>query len=368
MDWNRTSRDEAACWLRLTLIAGLSPRAACALLRAFGGPAQALDASQRDLAGIVGPAAAAALRAGPAAAKLDATMRWLEGEGHHIVALGDGRYPPSLLQIEDPPPVLYVAGRLDLLAAPALAIVGSRNATAQGMRDARAFAESIAAAGLSIMSGLALGIDAAAHRGGLSQAASSLAVMGTGPDVYYPRGNDALACELAERGCLLSEFPLATPPLPENFPRRNRLISGMSRGVLVVEAAMKSGSLTTARFALEQGREVFAVPGSIHAPLSKGCHWLINQGAKLVQCAEDVLGELGWNAPRPESRPAARAARDAVDPLLEAIGYAPVSLDQVAERANMDAAAVSAEMTRLEMEGRVAALAGGLYQRVERAQ
>lgn len=365
MDWKRTSRDEVASWLRLTLVAAVSPRAARALLSAFGDPARVLAASRRDIARIVGESAASALVAGPDAPQMNATMRWLEAEDHHIVALGEDRYPPSLLEIEDPPPAIYVTGRMDLLAAPAFAIVGSRNATVQGVRDARAFAESIAAAGMSIMSGLALGIDAAAHRGGLSRAASSLAVMGTGPDIYYPRGNHGLACELASGGCLLSEFPLGTPPLKENFPRRNRLISGMSRGVLVVEAAMKSGSLTTARLALEQGRDVFAIPGSIHSPLSKGCHWLIKQGAKLVESADDILGELGWQAPRPDSDDIALDAPDEGDPLLRAIGYAPISLDQVAERANMDVAAASAAVTRLEIEGRIAALAGALFQRVK---
>ncbi len=368
LDWNRTSRDEVVTWLRLTLVEAVSPRAACALLSAFGEPARVLAASRRELAGIAGESAAAALIAGPEASQLDATLRWLEEEDHHFVTLGDGCYPASLLEVGDPPPVLYVAGRVELLAGPAFAIVGSRNATAQGERDAGAFAESIAAAGLSIVSGLALGIDAAAHRGGLTQAASSLAVMATGPDIYYPRGNHALACHLARDGCLLSEFPLGAPPLRENFPRRNRLISGLSRGVLVVEAALKSGSLTTARLALEQGRDVFAIPGSIHSPLSKGCHRLIKQGAKLVESADDILDELGWKAPHCARSPVARRASRPEDPLLRAVGYAPMTLDQVAQRANLDVAAVSAGLSRLEMEGRVAALAGGLFQRLEPAQ
>jgi DNA processing protein len=336
------------------------------LLARFGGPAEVLDAPHGEIARIAGMSAASALLAGPDPAMVEATLRWLEHESRHFVPLGDACYPPPLLEIEDPPMALYAEGQLERLAAPAFAIVGSRNATVQGLQDARAFAEAIGAAGLGIMSGLALGIDAAAHRGGLSQAGSSLAVMGTGPDIYYPRGNRELARELASHGCLLTEFPVGTPPLKANFPRRNRLISGMSRGVLVVEAAVRSGSLTTARLALEQGREVFAIPGSIHSPLSKGCHWLIKEGAKLVESAEDILVELGWKGTG--VRKAGRDPIDESDPLLLAMGDAPISFDQVAERTNMGAAAVSAGISRLEMEGRVAALAGGLFQRVRPVQ
>ena len=293
-------------------------------------------------------------------ALVDATLRWLEGQNRHLVALGDARYPEPLLHVHHPPPVLYAEGRLELLAAPALAIVGSRNATSQGVRDAELFARAIASRGIAIVSGLALGIDAAAHRGGLAAPGSSIAIMGTGPDIRYPPDNYSLAQALAERGCLLSEFPLGTPPVARNFPRRNRLISGMSKGVLVVEAGLPSGSLTTACLALEQGREVFAMPGSIHAPHSKGCHWLIKQGAKLVEDVQDVLVELGWSAPAAppgieESEP---------DDVLEALGFGPASLEQLAARTGLEAARVAARVSMLELEGSVVPLPGGNFQRV----
>jgi DNA processing protein len=231
------------------------------------------------------------------------------------------------------------------------------------MRDAEAFAATLSEAGLCIVSGLAAGIDAAAHRGGIAQKGSSLAVLGTGADVVYPAGNRKLAERLAHEGCLISEFPLGTPPEPGNFPRRNRLISGLSRGVLVVEAAIRSGSLITARRALDQGRDVFAIPGSIHSPLSKGCHDLIKQGAKLVESAEDILAELGLGdavAGKPAPGPAAPA-----DPLLDAMGFAPVTMDQMAQLTGFGAPALAASLSRLEIEGRVAALAGGRFQRIE---
>lgn len=350
-------------WLRLALVPDVPPKALRALLAACGTPQEILAARPGDIAAHAGVEAARAIAAGPDAALLEATLRWLEAGNHHLVALGDAHYPPRLLETDDPPCVLYVAGRLEMLAAPALAMVGSRNATAQGMRDAEAFARTLSAAGLAIVSGLALGIDAAAHRGGLAQAGSSIGIMGTGPDLYYPSGNRALAAALERDGCLISELPLRSPPRAWNFPRRNRLISGMSRGVLVVEAALPSGSLTTARCALEQGRDVFAMPGSIHSPLSKGCHWLIQQGAKLVECAEDVLGEIGWEARSAPGAPVTIGV--ASDPVLDAIGFAPTSLDQVAQRTGMDVARLAARVTKLELEGRVAALAGGMLQRLE---
>jgi DNA processing protein len=301
---------------------------------------------------------AAARARGADPARAEAELRWLEAGNRHLVRIGDPRYPEPLLHVHRPPPILYVEGRVELLAAPAFAIVGSRNATSQGVRDAHSFARAIAERGVAIVSGLALGIDAAAHRGALEAAGSSIAIMGTGPDIRYPPGNRRLAEALAERGCLVSEFPLGTPPVARNFPRRNRLISGMSKGVLVVEAGMPSGSLTTACTALEQGRDVFAMPGSIHSPLSKGCHWLIKQGAKLTESVEDVLEELGWGAPAPKE-----TAPDG-DALLEALGFAPASLEQLAARSGLDAASVAARVAMLELEGSVVALPGGNFQRV----
>jgi DNA processing protein len=240
--------------------------------------------------------------------------------------------------------------------------VGSRNATAQGEQNAENFAKALSETGLTIVSGLAMGIDAAAHRGGLAGAGASVAIMGTGPEQVYPPRNRKLGEELATSGCLVSEFPYGTPPLASNFPRRNRLISGLSRGVLVVEAALQSGSLITARRALDQGRDVFALPGSIHAPLSKGCHDLIKQGAKLVESVEDILAEIGWLAQPANLAPAPDLGEE--DPLLEAIGFAPVSMDRIAQLTGMRASSLAAGLSRLEIEGRIAAVAGGLFQRI----
>jgi DNA processing protein len=254
---------------------------------------------------------------------------------------------------------------MELLNTPAFAIVGSRNATAMGTQDAQAMARALSDAGLAIVSGLALGIDAAAHKGGLEGASSSIAIMGTGADIRYPRRNAALAEQLASQGCLVTEFPLGTASAPGNFPRRNRLISGLSRGVLVVEAALGSGSLITAKCALDQNRDVFAVPGSIHATLSKGCHWLIKEGAKLVESADDILLDLGMNGvdSPPEQASGASLSRD---PLLEAMGYAPMSFDEFAIHTGLGAATLAARLTKLELEGRIEALPGGRFQRARR--
>ena len=268
-----------------------------------------------------------------------------------------------MLQTADPPLLLYARGKLDLLNAPALAIVGSRNASAQGLDNARAFAQHLSHAGLTIVSGMALGIDGAAHEGGLAGRGSTIAVVGTGLDVIYPARHRALAHHIAQQGLLLSEFVLATPPLKENFPLRNRLIAGMTRGTLVVEAALASGSLITARQALEAGRDVFAIPGSIHAPQSRGCHALIKQGAKLVDSADDILGELNWAASSAPLAAPAHDDSDGEDALLTALGQDPVTLDALLARTGDSAAALSARLLELELEGRVARLPGGLYQR-----
>jgi DNA processing protein len=267
------------------------------------------------------------------------------------------------LQIPDPPPVLYVKGNPGLLNAPALALVGSRNATPQGLALAESFASTLSDAGLTIVSGLALGIDAAAHRGGLAGRSRSIAVVGTGLDIVYPARNRTLAHKLAQSGVLMSEFPLGTGALAGNFPRRNRLISGIARGCLVIEAAAQSGSLITARLANEQGREVFAVPGSVHSPLSKGCHLLIKQGAKLVESAQDVLEELNMSGSATRSPVAAPdEGRSAV--LLEHLGFDACDVDTLISRSGLTSDAVSALLTQLEIEGRIAALPGGRYQRL----
>lgn len=354
---------DAESWLRLTLIQGLGNAALRALLAEFGSPERLLAARHADLKRFVAADIAALIADGGNADGAQQALAWLDDPANHLATLGDADYPQLLLQTADPPPLLYVKGRRDLLNRAALAIVGSRNATAQGIANAENFARALSDAGITIVSGLALGIDAAAHRGGLAGAASSFAVVGTGLDVVYPARNRDLAHQLAGQGALVSEFALGTPALASNFPRRNRVISGMSRGCLVVEAALQSGSLITARLANEQGREVFALPGSIHSPLAKGCHALIKQGAKLVDSANDILEELNM-------APAPAAARDtpALDPdaarLLDQLGYEPCTLDSLCARSGMGADTVSALLLKLELQGLVENLPGGQYQRV----
>jgi DNA processing protein len=355
-------RSDAADWLRLCHAPGLAPRAQRQLLRAFGTPAAVLAATGAARRAIVGPVAEAALAAGPADGLVESTLAWLEERNRCLLALGDADYPRALLETADPPTILYALGDTARLNAPSIAIVGSRNATRQGLADAQAFARAFSSAGYCVVSGLALGIDAAAHRGGLSALASSVAVVGTGLDRVYPAANRELARELAERGAVISEFCLGTPPAATNFPKRNRLIAGLARGVLVVEAALRSGSLTTARLALEQGRDVFAVPGSIHSPLSKGCHSLIKQGAMLAESADDVLAE--WCITRPE---AAEPQDDAAvqGSLLAELGHAPATLDALVTRTTRTAGQLSAELTQLELDGRVERLPGGLFRRLD---
>jgi DNA processing protein len=293
-------------------------------------------------------------------------LDWASGAQHFVVTLADEIYPRALLEIPDPPPLLYAHGKLELLQQPALAIVGSRNASAQGESNAEHFAKALSEAGLTVVSGLALGIDAAAHRGGLAARGSTIAVLGTGIDIVYPNRNAELAAEIARSGLLVSEFPLGTPAIAHNFPRRNRLISGLARGCLVVEAAVASGSLITARCAADQGRDVFAIPGSIHSPLSKGCHALIKTGAKLVESAEDVLAELAGFKPS-GSASTVRGESEPASGLLAAMGHDPVDVDSLCARAGLSAEQVASELLRLELDGRVTALPGGLYQRLEKA-
>ena len=349
-------------WLRLTLIPGLGNASLRKLLAEFGSPALVLAAKHAELRRFVSADIAALISDGGNTDAMEKAVEWLSGPMNYVVSLGDSHYPQLLLQTVDPPPLLYVKGRVELLNRPALAIVGSRNATAQGSNNATDFAHALSDAGITIVSGLALGIDAAAHRGGLAGSASSIAVIGTGLDVVYPARNKALAHELAERGALVSEFPLGTPALAGNFPRRNRVISGMSLGCLVVEAALQSGSLITARLANEQGREVFALPGSIHSPLSKGCHALIKQGAKLVDAANDILEELQLPSAAPERDTTPRADGDAAR-LLDHLGYDPCGVDVLCARSGLGADVVAAALLQLELDGRVENLPGGRYQR-----
>lgn len=355
-----------ASWLRLALTPGISATGLRELLKRFGLPEAVLAEPRSRLSAVLATEAIAALDSEGVSRAVEQSLKWLEASGHGIITLADAHYPALLLEIPDPPPLLFVRGKVELLARASLAIVGSRNATAQGERDAERFARVFSEANLTIVSGLAQGIDAAAHRGGLAGRGSTIAVLGTGIDVLYPKGNAALAERIASAGLLLSEFPLSTPPVPHNFPRRNRLISGLARGCLVVEAATASGSLITARTAADQGRDVFAVPGSIHSPLSKGCHALIKAGAKLVESAEDVLAELAGyrlSGSASTTRAAAQAA-DEPEPLLSHMGPDPVGVDSLCTRAGRSAEEIAAELLRLELAGRVAALPGGRYQRL----
>lgn len=369
--------DELGAWLRLLLTPGIGRATARRLLAAFGAPQAVFDAPAAAWREIAGPARAAALAAVPPklGAVLALTQEWLAGEpSRRILTLGDADYPALLLQTEDPPLLLHLQGRIELLATDSLAIVGSRNPTPQGADNARAFARHLSGAGWTIVSGLALGIDGAAHEGALDGPGSTIAVLGTGIDRPYPLRHAALGQRIGRDGLLLSELPLGTPPVAENFPQRNRIIAGLSRGTLVVEAALQSGSLITARLAAEAGREVFAVPGSIHSPQSRGCHALIRQGAKLVEIAQDLLEELQPGrpalahppAPAPASTPAAAAAAPArltEDPLLQALGHDPSTLDALVARTGMPAPELAVRLLELELEGALQRLPGGLFHR-----
>ncbi|MEP7156213.1 MAG: DNA-processing protein DprA [Betaproteobacteria bacterium] len=313
------------------------------------------------------PKVAKAIIDGPSSERLASEIQWLGDVNNHLLTLADADYPARLLETADPPVLLYLKGRRALLAGAdhaGIAIVGSRNATPGGMQTAQQFARTLSQAGMTIVSGMALGIDTAAHQGGLEGAGSTIAVVGTGLDLVYPARNRQLAHQLATQGLLVSEYALGTPALAGNFPRRNRIISGLSRGVLVIEAALASGSLITARQAGEQGREVFAIPGSIHSPFSKGCHALIKQGAKLVDDANDVLVELNLpacNVPVEITRAAPTVVEDGV---LTAIGYDPVTADFLTELTGISAHKIMARLTELELSGVVASLPGGKFQRI----
>lgn len=390
-------RDELGAWLRLTLSQGVGNGAARRLLARFGLPQDIFRQPESALQHCVTLAQAKALCTVPSGweALLETTWHWLEGAdpqgpARAVITLGDARYPQSLLDTEDPPLLMYLMGAARLVAqnpfptARCLAVVGSRNPTAQGADNARLFSRALRGAGFTIVSGLALGVDAAAHEGALDVSSdpfaeatpSTIAVVGTGLDRVYPRKNLDLAHRIAAHGVLVSEYPLGTPPLAANFPKRNRIISGLSQGTLVVEAALASGSLITARMAAEQGREVFAIPGSIHAPQSRGCHALIRQGAKLVESAQDVLEELRMPPAAGKQSASSGAAvldeegsrdidtRQTESPLLQALGFDPMGVDALVARTGMDAASLQVELLELELDGQVARLPGGLYQRL----
>jgi len=355
-------------WLRLCLIPGVGDESIRRLLVAFGTPTAVLSASEVALERVVKGSIIRNIKKGADPDKIIATLDWLKDSANAIITLADHDYPAQLLNIVDPPPLLYFKGRRELLNTPALAIVGSRNATPQGLSNAEAFAESVSNAGVCIVSGMALGIDTAAHNGGLRGAASSVAVVGTGLDIVYPARNRSLAHTLAKQGALVSELPLGTPAVGKNFPRRNRIISGISLGCLIVEAALRSGSLITARQALEQGREVLAIPGSIHSPLSKGCHALIKEGAKLVESTQDILDELHY----PVQQNYFNTADNSVcldmsnenTWLLKCLGHDIVDVNTLCVRSGLTVESVSAMLLSLELDGHIACLPGGCYQRI----
>lgn len=376
------SPQELGAWLRLELTPGVGAETARRLLAAFGEPSAVFEQTESALRQIVSAQQAQALGQAPDgwASLSEDTWQWLQtqtaaGVTRTVVTLGDADYPSSLLDIPDPPLMLYAMGQTEALgrlkAEHALAMVGSRNPTPQGAANAREFARSLAASGLSIVSGLALGVDGAAHEGALLGAApgrlATIAVVGTGLDRVYPKSHRDLAHQITQQGLILSEYPLGTPPLAPNFPRRNRLISGLSQATLVVEAALQSGSLITAKQALEQGRDVMAIPGSIHSAQSKGCHALIKQGAKLVESAQDVLEELRLPdalVQAPLDLQEANTPNQTEGELLTCLGHDPVSLDALQARCGWPTAQLQAELMELELMGQVGRLPGGLFQRI----
>ncbi len=361
--------EELAGWLCLLETPGVGRESARRLLAAFGSPQAVLAASASDRQAIVSAAAARALSHPDQRheATLAATLAWLRAnDHHHLITLGEPEYPAALLETADPPLILYAAGRLELLRGTSLAMVGSRHATSQGRENAKAFAAQLGEAGVTIVSGLALGIDGAAHAGAIDSAGGTVAVVGTGLDEVYPRRHADLARQIAIKGLMVSEYSLGTPPLKEHFPQRNRIIAGLTRGTLVVEATLQSGSLITTRLAAEAGRDVFAVPGSIHSPQARGCHALIKQGAKLVETVQDVLDELGV-APAPATPvTTAEVGEPARNPLLEAMGHDPIGLDELVARTGWSAAELNARLLDLELAGRVERLPGQRFQRLAR--
>lgn len=367
-------QQELCSWLNLTLPAGIGPRKQQELLRAFGSPGAVFNAGLSAVSGIIGIKLAQSLFDGinneAQQTLIATTLAWLQEPGHHIVTLADRDYPQRLLESSDPPSLLYVNGDPGYLNRAAIGVVGSRNATPQGIENALAFSRVLADAGFTIISGLALGIDAAAHEGAIRSDAPSgtIAIIGTGIDRMYPSSNKKLAHVITGKGCIISEFPLGTAATASNFPRRNRLIAGLSQACLVVEAAPASGSLITARLAGELGRDIFAIPGSIHAPQYKGCHALIKQGAKLVECAQDILEELRpQDTSSSEATPESPVANPAHAPVINALGHDPSTLDQLIARSGLTADVVLAMLTELSLEGVVTNLPGGRYQRLIRS-
>jgi DNA processing protein len=359
--------DEAELWVALNQIQGLGSGSLYQLLAKFGSPDNIFSASISQLREVVNETLAIKINQGIQAENIQPTLDWLKKDNTHIVTLADSSYPQLLLQTSNPPAILYAIGDLRWLNHPSIAMVGSRNATVQGERNAESFAESLCHQGLCVVSGMALGIDGAAHRGALKSNGATIAVVGTGLDIVYPARHRELAHQIAMRGLIISEFPLGTPSKAQNFPRRNRIISGLSLGCLVVEANIDSGSMITARIATEQGREVFAIPGSIHSPVSKGCHQLIKQGAQLVESSADILEELknilptysplGSLVQKGQTQPETNA-------LLACMGYDVMNFESLLVASGLTAESLSAMLTLLELEGEITVLAGGNYQRL----
>lgn len=385
-------REELSSWLRLQLTPGIGNGAARKLLAHFGLPANIFSQSLGALQAIVSATKAQALLQLPTEfqSQLELTWSWIQADTpcRHVLTLADSAYPQSLLNMEDPPLLLYAMGPAEIwrnaglngVADRSVAVVGSRNPTPQGAANARQFSLALAQAGLTVVSGLALGVDGNAHEGALEGSTegqlATVAVVGTGLDRVYPRQHRVLAHRIAQSGILLSEYPLGTPPLAANFPKRNRLIAGLSRGTLVVEAALQSGSLITARLAIEQGKDVFAIPGSIHSTQSRGCHALIKQGAKLVESAQDILEEMQvatttggtTNLIAEDADPISsrESVREESSPLLVALGFDPTSLDNLQSRTGLDTSTLQAQLMTLELDGHVARLPGGLFLRMVR--
>lgn len=363
----QSDTDSLSAWIALQQIKGLGNAKLLALLQAFGTPDSIFSQSIQQLKTVVGESIAIKISEGIHEEQIEPTLNWLNKDNNHIITLGDLHYPQRLLETNSPPAILYATGNPNLLNQTGVAIVGSRNATSQGEKNATNFALDLTRHGLCIISGMALGIDGAAHRGALQGNGATIAVVGTGLDIVYPAKHRELAHQIAEQGLIISEFPIGTPSKPQNFPQRNRIISGLSLGCLVVEANVGSGSLITARLATEQGREVFAIPGSIHSPVSKGCHQLIKQGAKLVESSMDILEELknmlpaispnGSIAQAGENSPEANT-------LLDLMGYEAIKFDTLVALSGLTPEALSSMLIVLELDGKISVLAGGQYQRL----
>lgn len=358
---------DVALWIALNQIAGLGNASICQLLTKFGSPEAIFSAKSHQLREVIDENIAHKILSGVNIEAIQPTLDWLQNDSTHVVTLADSTYPQALLEISNPPVLLYAIGNLHWLNQPCIAMVGSRSSTPQGEKNAEEFAASLCNHGLCVVSGMALGIDGAAHRGALKSNGATIAVVGTGLDIVYPSRHRDLAHKITERGLIVSEFPLGTPSKAQNFPRRNRIISGLSLGCLVVEANVDSGSLITARLAIEQGREVFAIPGSIHSPVAKGCHQLIKQGAKLVECTADILEEL--KNLHPNVSPLGLMSEISQNPskpntVLDCMGFDPVNFETILTVSGLTTEVLSAMLMVMELEGKITTLSGGKYQRL----